>query len=247
MLNFDGCRGRTTYWHLNARPVFEFRFLPDREYTDSSDGPAFVERRLFLLTRQLHSSPPVARRRRHVAVPHCELCALSSVAVFCLSPVRANAAEPTRASTVELQQPRTSELSQPLMQEGETRATPSAEGELSLACLIDEVRSRNPSLQAMAAAWQSAAQRFPQAVSLEDPMFMAMMAPASFDSDSVNPGYTLQGSQKFPWFGKRAARGRKHKQNRKPPITILKIVEIAWTRSLARLSISTIWPAAIST
>ena len=87
-------------------------------------------------------------------------------------------------------------------------AVPQTDVELSLARLIDEVRARNPSLQAMAAAWQSAAQRFPQAISLEDPMFMAMVAPASFDSDLVDPGYTLQGSQKFPWFGKRAARGR---------------------------------------
>ena len=38
-------------------------------------------------------------------------------------------------------------------------------------------------------------------------MFMAMVAPASFASDELNPGYTLQGSQKFPWFGKRAVRG----------------------------------------
>jgi cobalt-zinc-cadmium efflux system outer membrane protein len=80
--------------------------------------------------------------------------------------------------------------------------------ELSLARLIEEVQSRNPSLQAMVAAWQAAAQRYPQAVSLEDPMFMAMTAPASIGSPDVETAYALQGSQKFPWFGKRAARGR---------------------------------------
>ncbi|MCI0335255.1 MAG: TolC family protein [Planctomycetes bacterium] len=74
--------------------------------------------------------------------------------------------------------------------------------------LIEEVQTRNPSLQAMVAAWQAAAQRYPQAISLDDPMFMAMAAPASFDSPDVEAGYVLQGSQKFPWFGKRAARGR---------------------------------------
>jgi len=84
-----------------------------------------------------------------------------------------------------------------------------AETELSLPQLLEDVRAQNPSLQAMAASWQSAAQRYPQAISLDDPMFMAMMAPASFGSDEVDPGYTLQGSQKFPWFGKRAARGRR--------------------------------------
>jgi outer membrane protein TolC len=80
--------------------------------------------------------------------------------------------------------------------------------ELSAEDLVQEVEARNPSLQALVAAWQAAAQRYPQAISLEDPMFMAMVAPASFDSDLVDPGYTLQASQKFPWFGKRAIRGQ---------------------------------------
>lgn len=83
-----------------------------------------------------------------------------------------------------------------------------SQAELSAESLVQEVEARNPTLQALIAAWQSAAQRYPQAISLDDPMFMAMMAPASFDSDLVNPGYTLQASQKFPWFGKRAIRGR---------------------------------------
>jgi outer membrane protein TolC len=80
--------------------------------------------------------------------------------------------------------------------------------ELSLPRLIQEVQSRNPTLQAMIAAWRSAAQRYPQAVALDDPMFMAMMAPASFGSSDVESAYVLEGSQKIPWFGKRAARGR---------------------------------------
>lgn len=81
-------------------------------------------------------------------------------------------------------------------------------GELSVDWLVDEVQRRNPSLQAMVAAWRAAAARYPQAVSLDDPMFMTMAAPASFDSADVEAGYVFQGSQKFPWFGKRAARGR---------------------------------------
>jgi outer membrane protein, heavy metal efflux system len=82
------------------------------------------------------------------------------------------------------------------------------QAELSLPALIAEVQSRNPSLEAMAAAWQAAAQRYPQAVSLEDPTFMAMTAPASFGSEDVESAYALQAGQKLPWFGKRAARGR---------------------------------------
>jgi cobalt-zinc-cadmium efflux system outer membrane protein len=78
---------------------------------------------------------------------------------------------------------------------------------LTLPQLIDEVEARNPSLQAMAAAWRAAAARYPQAISLEDPMFMAMAAPASFASEDVESAYALQLNQKFPWFGKRAARG----------------------------------------
>lgn len=84
----------------------------------------------------------------------------------------------------------------------------SPQAELSLAKLIDEVQSRNPSLQAMTAAWQAVAQRYPQAISLDDPMFSATAAPASFSSDDVESAYALQAGQKFPWFGKRAARGR---------------------------------------
>ena len=137
-----------------------------------------------------------------------QLCASFVFIVALPSPIGAVAAEPVYASTLELRQPHHSmlpgEAPRPLFDAASSQAA--AEAELSLQHLIDEVQTRNPSLQAMAAAWQSAAQRFPQAVSLEDPMFMAMAAPASFDSDLVNPGYTLQGSQKFPWFGKRCTR-----------------------------------------
>lgn len=80
--------------------------------------------------------------------------------------------------------------------------------ELSAADIVELAVARNPSVEALVNAWRAAAQRYPQAIALDDPMFMGAIAPASFDSDLVNPGYTLQGSQKFPWFGKRQARGR---------------------------------------
>lgn len=80
--------------------------------------------------------------------------------------------------------------------------------ELTLPQLIADVQNRNPSLAAMTAAWQAAAQRYPQMIALEDPTLMAMGAPASVGSDQVESAYALQLNQKLPWFGKRAARGR---------------------------------------
>ena len=42
-------------------------------------------------------------------------------------------------------------------------------------------------------------------------MFNANLAPASLGSNQVEGAYTLELSQKFRWFGKRAARGRSAK------------------------------------
>ncbi|HUE75145.1 MAG TPA: TolC family protein [Pirellulaceae bacterium] len=81
------------------------------------------------------------------------------------------------------------------------------EGSLSLAQLIAEVEERNPSLQAMTAAWQAAAERYPQAVALDDPMFMAMLAPGALGDRDVHGGQQLQVTQRVPWPGKRRARG----------------------------------------
>lgn len=81
--------------------------------------------------------------------------------------------------------------------------------ELDVDWLVAEVEARNPSLQALVYAWQSAAQRYPQAVSLDDPMMMAMFAPQSVGSSDVETAYALEASQKIPWFGKRALRGER--------------------------------------
>jgi outer membrane protein TolC len=80
--------------------------------------------------------------------------------------------------------------------------------ELPLPVLIDNVLARNRSLAAMLAAWQAAAQRYPQVVSLEDPMFSGSIGPESLGSRQVEPGYMLEVGQKIPWPGKQAARGR---------------------------------------
>ena len=73
--------------------------------------------------------------------------------------------------------------------------------------LVAEVLSRNPDIQSAAAAWRAAAQRYPQEVSLDDPMFGFMLGPGSWGSDEVESAYTLEASQKIPWPGKRQLRG----------------------------------------
>lgn len=78
---------------------------------------------------------------------------------------------------------------------------------LSLPLLINDVLARHPTLAAAAAAWQAAAARYPQVVSLDDPMFDWMMAPASIGSNDVDFAYVVQGRQKLPWSGKRPLRG----------------------------------------
>jgi len=81
-------------------------------------------------------------------------------------------------------------------------------GELDVRQVVDLVIARNPSIEAMASAWRASAERYPQVISLDDPMFMGMLAPASLGSNLVEPAYVVGGLQKLPWHGKRAARGR---------------------------------------
>ncbi|NUQ62168.1 MAG: TolC family protein, partial [Pirellulales bacterium] len=82
------------------------------------------------------------------------------------------------------------------------------QAELSLEQLVREVQARNPSLEAMAAAWRAAAARYPQVVSLEDPMFSFMLATDNVGANEGESGYELEISQKVPWFGKRRLRGQ---------------------------------------
>lgn len=80
---------------------------------------------------------------------------------------------------------------------------------LSLDLLIAEVQARNPSLAAAQAAWGAAAQKHPQAVAFDDPLFQSMFAPESFSSSSnVQSSYYLGIAQKVPWKGKRGLRGQ---------------------------------------
>ncbi len=81
------------------------------------------------------------------------------------------------------------------------------QAELSLDSLVNEVVNRNQSLQAMLAAWRAAAQRYPQAVSLDDPMLASLFGPGSFANPDVNDSWSIDVSQKVPWPGKRRLRG----------------------------------------
>jgi len=83
-------------------------------------------------------------------------------------------------------------------------ASHEAPAELQVEWLVAEVQARNPSLWAVAAAWRAAAARYPQVVSLEDPMFGFMLGPAGLGRDG---GWMVMASQKYPWACKRALRG----------------------------------------
>lgn len=80
---------------------------------------------------------------------------------------------------------------------------------LDVELLVARIEERNPTLEAMQAAWRAAAARYPQAIALDDPMVDVMFAPASFaKSSNVPDSWAIEAGQKFPAPGKRAFRGR---------------------------------------
>lgn len=85
--------------------------------------------------------------------------------------------------------------------------SPVPEAVLEVDSLVADVLAVNPDIRAASAAWRAAAQRYPQQVALDDPMFGYMLGPGSWGSDEVNDAYTLEASQKIPWPGKRELRG----------------------------------------
>ena len=89
----------------------------------------------------------------------------------------------------------------------ETLEAAGEDGELTVDEFTAAVEARYPSLEAMLAAWQAAAQKYPQAIALDDPMFMGMTAPGSWNSPNTETAYVLELRQKLPWHGKRPLRG----------------------------------------
>lgn len=118
-----------------------------------------------------------------------QLLVAAVVALYCAAPRDAAGSQPEAIPTLPAPQP--------------VAAAP-----LSATWLVEQVLARNPSLAQMVAAWEAARARYPQVTSLDDPMFGATVAPASFGSNEVEPGYRLEVSQKYPFPGKRALRGR---------------------------------------
>jgi outer membrane protein TolC len=79
--------------------------------------------------------------------------------------------------------------------------------ELKVDALVEAVLARNPTLAQMTAAWQAASARYPQAMSLDDPMLNAGIGPGTIGSRELNFAYRLEIAQKYPWPGKLDLRG----------------------------------------
>ena len=82
------------------------------------------------------------------------------------------------------------------------------ESTLTPAHLVQIVLKRNPTLDQMRAAAAAAESRYPQATSLDDPMFAFTTAPGSAWSNNVNYAARVELTQKLPWSGKRELRGQ---------------------------------------
>jgi cobalt-zinc-cadmium efflux system outer membrane protein len=87
------------------------------------------------------------------------------------------------------------------------RAFVVADGSLTVDAVVGQVLARNQTLAQMTAAWQAAATKYPQLTSPDDPMFAGMVAPNSFGSRNVQPGYRVEVSQKLLWPAKKNLRG----------------------------------------
>lgn len=85
--------------------------------------------------------------------------------------------------------------------------TPAAADVLTAEQVVEQALEVNPDVRSAIATWRAAAQRYPQQVSLDDPMFGVMLGPGSWGSDEFDDAYTIEASQKLPWPGKRQLRG----------------------------------------
>ncbi len=81
-------------------------------------------------------------------------------------------------------------------------------GDPTLRLLVHDVLTRNPDLASLAATARAAAQRAPQVKALPDPV-VSLTAFLQTPETRVGPQYAISTlSQRFPWFGKLAARER---------------------------------------
>jgi len=81
------------------------------------------------------------------------------------------------------------------------------EGPTRLEQLVDYAVENNPEIAAARSKAQGLLWRMPQARSLDDPMVSATVFIESIQTAAGPQDFMLSVSQKFPWFGKRTARG----------------------------------------
>lgn len=79
---------------------------------------------------------------------------------------------------------------------------------MSIEAVVDAVVSRSPTLEEMHAAAATAAARYPQVTSLDDPVFAFTTAPGSIGSRNADYAARAEISQKLPFPGKRDLKGQ---------------------------------------
>lgn len=108
---------------------------------------------------------------------------------------------------VSLTEPNADELNTDELAEPIPQGVNEQPAELQIDWLVAEVLTRHPDVRSAAAAWRAAAERYPQEVALDDPMFGSMLGPGSWGDPTVDTAYMVEASQKLPWPGKRQLRG----------------------------------------
>lgn len=79
--------------------------------------------------------------------------------------------------------------------------------ELPIDTLVQAVLARNPTLAQMMATWRAVQARYPQAISLDDPLLQGGATPSIFGGEHLHGGWLASLSQKYPWPGKLRLRG----------------------------------------
>lgn len=80
--------------------------------------------------------------------------------------------------------------------------------ELAVTQVIRTVLERNPTIEQMRATATAAQARYPQAISLDDPLFGYATAPGTMGTSNIGYAGRAELSQKFPYPGKRYLRGQ---------------------------------------
>ena len=115
------------------------------------------------------------------------------------------------------------------------------QAELSVEQLMAEVQARNPSLQAASAAWRAAAERYPQVVSFDDPMFTGMISPKGIGMDDGG-GWMVQPRKTFRGLASGRCAAARQRPRPRPCAEILAILGCGWRRRRGRHSMTIIWP-----